>query len=95
MKPDDIFHRMTSEQRLRYVAARRCFLAEMYSSPDEIIADLALLIGKLDEAKAQQERMAADLRRLVYARDEIVNNIAAAFKKFQFAYGAQPCPNLK
>ena len=89
MKPDDIFHRMTSEQRMRHAASRRYLLVEMYSGPDEIIADLAALIAKLDEAKAQQERVEVDLRRMVHARDEITNEIAAAFKKFQFAYGAQ------
>jgi hypothetical protein len=59
MKTGDIFH----IQRLRHVVTRRYVMQEVYSSPDEFIADLSILFAELDSISASRDQIALDYRR--------------------------------
>ena len=86
MKAGDIFSRMDSETRMRKVAIRQYHFQEVYHNPDELIADLSLLIAKLDAANTARDQMALDVRRLLNAKDEILNDMTDAFKKFDHIF---------
>ena len=86
MKAGDIFSRMDSETRMRKVAIKQYHFQEVYHNPDELIADLVLLIGKLDAAKDDRDQMALDVRRLLGAKDDIINDITEAFKRFDHIF---------
>jgi hypothetical protein len=90
MKTGDIFHKMRPIQRLRHVVTRRYFMQEVYSSPDEVIADLSILFAELDSISASRDQIALDYRRLHKGRDEIINGITGAFKQFEYLYKALP-----
>ncbi len=88
MKTGDIFSRMSSEQRLRQIAVRRYHFQEVYQTPDELIADLLLLLVTLDVANTARDKMAADVRRMLNAKDEILTGISDAFKRFDHNFNA-------
>lgn len=90
MKTGDFFHKMRPIQRLRNVVTRRYVMQEVYSSPDEVIADLSILFAELDSIAASRDQIALDYRRLHKGRDEILNGITDVFKRFQFLYNDIP-----
>ena len=90
MKTGDIFHKMRPIQRLRHVMTRRYVMQEVYSSPDEVIADLSILFSELDSISASRNQIALDYRRLHKGRDELINGITSAFKQFEYLYKAVP-----
>jgi hypothetical protein len=77
---------MTPETRMRHVAAKTYDFREVYHSPDELVADVRTILDALDHSRKQTADAVTDLRRLVNARDEISNEISAAFKKWDFLY---------
>ena len=83
MKDGDIFHRMSVETRLRHVAARKYDFREVYNSPDELIADITVILSALDASRRSLNIAIFDINKLLNARDEISNNIADAFKKWE------------
>jgi uncharacterized coiled-coil DUF342 family protein len=93
MKPGSPFQRMTPETRMRHVAAKTYDFREIYQSPEELVGDVKTLLDALDQARKQLDDATTDLRRLVNARDEISNEISAAFKKWDFLYSCIPSHN--
>jgi len=86
MKQGDIFSRMPAELRLRKVAVRQHHFQEVYHTPDELIADLVILIANKDKINATCNQIALNLRHVLRTKDEVLLDFSQAFKKFESVY---------
>ena len=86
MKRGDIFSRMPAELRLRKVALRQHHFQEVYHTPDELIADLTILIANKDKVNVTCNQIARNLRQVLRTKDEVLLDFSQAFKKFESVY---------